>query len=187
MTELTKDELTGIMTLVAKNRDSGSLQQDSGLSYLDSINLKGKIEDLIKDIKLKEQEEKLAQRFDISFESGGIDYLVVKDNQSGITHKMDVELLYSGDIAEYNIVDRENEISNIEGYISECKDDNIYLMREDLQTLNNAADEEFVLAYYGTNGFITKADGAKSFNEACEELVDSFVEFNSKPDDLDMG
>jgi len=183
--KLTKQELTGISVLVSKNRDSASLQKDTGLSYLDSINLKESIEHLIWELEDENLEEKLVRKFDISFDCDS-ELLVIKNNETGEEHRIDSDLLHSGDIAAFNIVNRKEEVSNLTRLTSENKNSGDLLMQEDLETLLES-DEEFVFANYGTNGYITKADGAEAFNSVCEEVIESFVEFHEAQPNSDMG
>jgi hypothetical protein len=121
-------------------------------------------------------------KFNISFDYEGKQALVVKDNKKDITYKIPVSLLDDGKIAEYNIVDRENELYELERLIGEShmmgssiSDYDRSLMKEDLETLKST-DEEYVLGYYGTNGFLTKKSNLEEFNEACQELIDSYTE-----------
>lgn len=58
MTTLTKNELLGLTALVVENRDSAKLQKISDIGYIDSINLKAKLLDMISDIEKSEWAEK---------------------------------------------------------------------------------------------------------------------------------
>lgn len=79
---------------------------------------------------------------------------------------------------DVSIEDREQRISDIEGWIGEIQNDpsnqrrqsDLPLMREDLDTLK-ASSSEFVLGWYGTSGFIIPEEDRGLFIEKCKELV----------------
>lgn len=125
------------------------------------------------------QEKSQIDKYNISFDYKGEQFLVVEDLEDGIEYKIPVDLLHNGEIAEYDIVDRKGRIDELEGWIGETnsQSDKI-LMREDLATLL-ATDEEYVIGNYGTNGFITKENELEEFNKACEALISSYLEYEA--------
>jgi len=180
MENLTTNELNVVLALVIENQDSAKLQKITGMDYMQSIDLKNKINDMISISQQEEKDKDLKDKYNVSFEYGDIGQLVVQDVEADKTYKMNIDLLHNGDIAEYNIVDRDNEISCLESMISECKSDSDReLMREDLQTLQSST-EEYVIANYSTNGFLTKEDDVQAFNKACQELIESYQEFTEQ-------
>ena len=79
MTTLTKNELLGLTALVTENRDSAKLQKISDIGYIDSINLKAKLLEMISDIEKSEWAEKQKDIYDISFDSDA-EEMVINDN-----------------------------------------------------------------------------------------------------------
>lgn len=145
------------------------------------------MKDTLKRIEYYEYASKEESKFEVSFDYEGEQYLVVKNTEANKEFKIPVDLLHNGEIAEYNIINRAEEIGELERMIGEahggafneaCNESEIQMMRDDLDTLMDSS-EEYVLANYGTNGFITKASDIKEFNEACQELVDSYLKYMS--------
>lgn len=173
----TKEELIAITILVVENKNSAKLQKSSNLSYMESINLGNKIDKMLEEIKQAEWQESLKGNYDIEF-----DYctqeIVIQDNLNSIEYRIDSNLVDDGLIAPYYVVDRDNEISELERMITEARtESDRELMREDLETLQNS-DDEYVFGNYGTNGFITKED-IEEFNRICQELIESFTSYKN--------
>jgi len=170
----TQEELRGILNLVMQNRDKVRLQKVSGIGYIQSINLKNKLTELIDQLPTKTV--LVPDIFDISFNYKGEQALVIEDTQNDITYNIPIDLLHEGKIANYNIVDRLNERDEIERLLGESKkESDKNLMREDVEYLNSSA-EEFVLANYDMNGFIAKDVEPERFNKVCQELIESYQE-----------
>lgn len=174
MTTLTKNELLGLSALVTENRDSAKLQKISSIDYIDSINLRAKLLEMIEEIERKEWQEKQKDLYDISFDYDTQE-MVIYDNQNDVEYRIPSHLVDSGKIAQYYIVDAENEADELESYmIPEAKSEyDKALMREDLETLKNCQDE-FAFGYYGTNGFVTKESNIEEFNKICLELIEDY-------------
>ena len=132
-------------------------------------------------------------RYNVSFNYEGEQFLVVDDLEDGIEYKIQSNLVQDEEFAPFNIVERKNEIWELERMIGEAHgclgiaarpEWEIDLMREDLQTLMST-DEEYVIANYGTNGFITKQSDLGTFNAACGELIESYKEWEKEQVDAD--
>jgi hypothetical protein len=139
----------------------------------------------IKEIEYYTYTDNKEDKYDISFDYFSEQSLVVVDNEEDKEYRIPVGLLHDGLVAEYNIVDRENEIYELERLVGEShmmgssiSDYDRVLMREDLETLKST-DEEYVLSYYGTNGFLTKKENLDEFNEACQALIDSYIKYTA--------
>lgn len=182
MTTLTKNEAQGLIALVAANRDSEKLQKSSSLGYFDSINLIAKIEEILKEIEKKEWLEKQKDLYDISFDYDTQE-MVIQDNINDIEYRINNNLVDDGEIAQFYIVDAENEADELERImIPEARSESEReLMREDLETLRNT-DDEYVFGNYGTNGFITKEDDIEEFNRVCLEIIETYKEYTAKKD-----
>ena len=174
MTTFAKNEILGLIALVEKNRDSARLQKISNISYLDSINLKVKLSEMIEDLEEQEWLKNERRLYYISFDYDTQEMVII-DNQNDVEYKIPSHLVDEGKIAQYYIVDAENEADELEDYmIPEAKSSyDKELMREDLQTLRNCQDE-FAFGYYGTNGFVTKESNIEEFNKICLELIESY-------------
>lgn len=167
----TKEELKAIQILVM-NTDDTQIYANSGLSYTEVTALKKKLAKMV-------EPKDTGNEFNISYDYNGAQFLVVEDVKNNKTHNIPVGLLYDGKIAKYLIVDREQEIDILEQMIAECaSQSDKKSMRKDLDTLKNST-EKFVLGKYGTNGFITKDGGIDEFNEACKELIQSYINAQS--------
>ena len=85
------------------------------------------------------------------------------------------------ELCDVRIVDRENEIDELERMIGETHsylgsnpnaEENRRLMQEDLETLR-ASDEDYVLGFYSTNGFMTPEQNREAFVAKVEELLEA--------------
>jgi hypothetical protein len=72
------------------------------------------------------------------------------------------------DLHEYYIVDREDYIESIIGWIPNATDSDKFLMKSDLKMLMNWEDE-YILTSNSTNSYLHPGD--KQFDEACEEIL----------------
>jgi hypothetical protein len=176
MTTLTKNELLGLTALVVENRDSAKLQKISDIGYIDSINLKAKLLDMISDIEKSEWAEKQKDLYDISFDSDA-EEMVINDNLNSVEYRIHRDLVDSNKVAQYYIEDADDYADELERTIipqarTEWEKE---LMREDLETLRNCEDE-YAFGNYGTNGFITKQSDIEEFNKICLEIIESYQE-----------
>ena len=175
MTTLTKNELLGLTALVTENRDSAKLQKISDIGYIDSINLKVKLLEMISDIEKSEWAEKQKDIYDISYDYDS-EEMVIKDNQNDVEYRIHRNLVDNVLVAQYHIVNAESEADELETLIPEAKCESTKeLMREDLETLRECEDE-FAIGYYGTNGFVTKESDIEEFNKICLEIIESYQE-----------
>ncbi|MEV9476445.1 hypothetical protein [Aliarcobacter butzleri] len=176
MTTLTKQELLGITALVTENRDSAKLQKISDIGYVDSINLRAKLLEMISDIEKSEWAEKQKDLYDISFDSDA-EEMVINDNLNSVEYRIHRDLVDSNKVAQYYIEDADDYADELERIIipqarTEWEKE---LMREDLETLRNCEDE-YAFGNYGTNGFITKQSDIEKFNKICLEIIESYQE-----------
>lgn len=176
MTTLTKNELLGLTALVVENRDSAKLQKISGIGYIDSINLKAKLLEMISDIEKSEWAEKQKGIYDISYDYNTQE-MVITDNQNNVNYRIHRDLVDNDLVEQYDIVNAESEADEIERImIPEARSESDReLMREDLETLRECEDE-FAIGYYGTNGFVTKESDIEEFNKICLEIIESYQE-----------
>lgn len=176
MTTLTKNELLGLTALVVENRDSAKLQKISDIGYIDSINLKAKLLDMISDIEKSEWAEKQKDVYDISYDYNSQE-MVIKDNRNDVEYRIHRDLVDNDLVAQYHIVNAESEADEIERImIPEARSESDReLMREDLETLRECEDE-YAFGNYGTNGFVTKESDIEEFNKICLEIIESYQE-----------
>lgn len=177
MDNFTDSELESIRKLILENRDSAKLQKASGLGYMDSIKLKGKIDEMIDELNKKAFEKKSKHFYNIEYDSEEQE-MIIEDVRNKTTYKIPTSLVDDGKVAAFTIVDVQDEITQLEDILipeaRNLSDKN--LMKEDLATLNDC-DDEYVFAYYGTNGFITK-NNIEEFNKVCSDMVESFIEYS---------
>lgn len=179
MTTFTKTELIAISILVVENKNSAKLQKSSSLSYMESINLGNKIDNMIDNMKQAEWLESQTRNYDIEFDYE-TNEMVIQDNINCIEYRIDSNLVGEGKIAPYYIVNAENEADELERImIPEARSESTReLMREDLETLRNT-DEEYAFGNYRTNGFITKEEDIEEFNKVCQEIIDSYTSYKN--------
>ncbi len=186
MTTLTKNELLGITALVTENRDSAKLQKISDIGYIDSINLREKLLEMISDIEKSEWAEKQKGIYDISYDYNTQE-MVITDNQNNVNYRIHRDLVDNDLVEQYNIVNAESEADELERImIPEARSESDReLMREDLETLRECEDE-FAIGYYDTNGFVTKESNIEEFNKICLEIIESYQElcYSAKVTDI---
>ena len=102
MTTLTKNELLGLTALVTENRDSAKLQKISDIGYIDSINLKAKLLEMISDIEKSEWAEKQKDIYDISYDYNSQE-MVIKDNRNDVEYRIHRDLVDNKKVAQYII------------------------------------------------------------------------------------
>jgi len=73
------------------------------------------------------------------------------------------------ELFEYNIVDREDHIDALFGWISEARDSSKTLMKEDLKMLMNIEDD-YILSSISTNKYLYV--GCSEFNDTCKKLLE---------------
>lgn len=177
MTTFTKNELIAISILVVENKNSAKLQKSSNLSYMESINLGNKIDTMIEEMRQAEYLKSQKRNYDIEFDYDTQE-MIIQDNINDIEYRINSNLVDDEKIAQYYIVNVENEADELERIlIPEARSESDReLMREDLETLQNS-DDEYVFGNYGTNGFITKEDDIEAFNKVCLEIIESYREY----------
>jgi hypothetical protein len=74
----------------------------------------------------------------------------------------------SEELHEFYIVDREDYIESIIGWIPNATDSDKFLMKSDLKMLMSWEDE-YILNSNSTNSYLHPGD--KQFDEACEEIL----------------
>ena len=104
--------------------------------------------------------------------------IVIEEPEKDATYNIPFSLVDEGKIAQYNVVNVENEIDPLQDYIiPEAKDHaSKILMNEDLYILKSTSDE-YAFGYYGTNGFTTQESDISEFNNICNELISSFIKY----------
>lgn len=124
--------------------------------------------------------ESIENRYNISFEYGGEQSLVIEDIVENKVYNIPSALVDEEKVAPYNIMDRMNRINELEQWIGECarngRDSDKELMKDDLEYLEQSS-EEYVFENYGTNGFIAKDVEPKAFNDVCKEMIESYEEY----------
>lgn len=65
---------------------------------------------------------------------------------------------------------REDLIDNLINWISEAKESDKFLMKEDLKYLIDLEDE-YVFSSISTNEYIAKSDNEEEFNNICKEIL----------------
>lgn len=78
------------------------------------------------------------------------------------------EVIRDKQLFEYEIIDREDYIEQLIGWIAECKTPDKELMKTDLKMLMNSR-EDYLFSSISTNDFISSSD--ERFESTCEELI----------------
>lgn len=72
------------------------------------------------------------------------------------------------DLHEFHIIDREDYIETIMGWIPNASASDKFLMKQDVKMLMSW-DDEYVLSSNSTNTYLHPGD--EGYNEACEEIL----------------
>lgn len=86
-------------------------------------------------------------------------------NQTKIPSK-----IFDDELVDYRIEDTNGIIENLCMWISECKNSDKQLMKDDLKLLCKI-DDEFVLSSISTNDYLYSK--SPEFNEKCEEILEA--------------
>lgn len=124
------------------------------------------------------KESKIQVKANYTINEDGESIVIVNKNDNKETtidkNLFNNEILNVEQNLNYTLELRESRIDDLEMWIIEAEDESQkYLMREDLSYLLNSK-EEYVLGFYGTNGFIASDVEPEDFNEACNEIVESY-------------
>lgn len=79
------------------------------------------------------------------------------------------EKIFNEELFEYRIVDREDFIEELIGWIGEAKSSDKNLMKSDLEMLINKEDD-YMFSSISTNEYVFPGDS--TFNELCVELLE---------------
>ena len=157
---LTKEELTQLAILVGKAEDSERLQNSASISYMEAIDLRGKLLDII-----AEQEDTI---IDNKNKIVGFNALIVDGDEVKIPNDFDFEDAEIG----YKIEDREDLIDTLYNWIAEAQGNDKELMKNDLDYLKDL-DDEYIFSSYFTNEYIAASDEREAFNEILRDIKEA--------------
>ena len=157
---LTKEELTQLAILVGKAEDSERLQNSASISYMEAIDLRGKLLDMI-----AEQKETI---IDNKNKIVGFNTLIIDGVEVVIPSNFDFEEAKIG----YRIGNRENFIGTLYDWIAEAQGNDKQLMKDDLDYLKGL-DDEYIFSSYSTNEYIAVSDDRESFNEILKDIKEA--------------
>ena len=83
--------------------------------------------------------------------------------------------IFDDELVDYRIEDTETLIDNLCMWISECRNSDKQLMKDDLKMLCKI-DDEFVLSSISTNDYLF--GNSKTFNDKCKEILEEVKKFN---------
>ena len=81
------------------------------------------------------------------------------------------EKIFNEELFDYQIKNRKDLIDDLIDWISEAKESDKYLMKEDLKYLINLTDE-YIFSNIKTNEYIAKSDNEDEFNRLCFDLLE---------------
>ena len=93
---------------------------------------------------------------------------IVNGNTYVGKEKINDKIFYE-ELFDYKVIDREEFIDTLIGWISECETSDKELMKSDLKMLMSL-DDEFIFSSISTNYYIGVND--KDFEETCKELIE---------------
>ena len=157
---LTKEELTQLAILVGKAEDSERLQNSASISYMEAIDLRGKLLDMI-----AEQKETI---IDNKNKIVGFNTLIIDGVKVVIPSNFNFEEAEIG----YRIENRENFIDTLYDWIAEAQGNDKQLMKDDLDYLKSL-DDEYIFSSYSTNEYIAVSDDKKAFNEILKDIKEA--------------
>jgi len=79
------------------------------------------------------------------------------------------EKIFDEELFDYRIVSRKDLLEDLMRWISECRNSDKELMKQDLQMLMQLEDE-YIFSSISTNDYISSEDS--NFNETCKELLE---------------
>ena len=91
-----------------------------------------------------------------------------KENNFYINGVKIKDKVFDQEKTDYRIEERENLIDNLINWISECKNFDKEIMKQDLKILINIEDK-FILSSISTNDYLF--GNSKEFNEQCVEIL----------------
>ena len=86
----------------------------------------------------------------------------------------DIEIadeIFDRELFDYQIRNREDLIDDLIDWITEARESDKYLMKEDLKYLMSLTDE-YVFSNILTNEYIAKSDNEEEFNKICFDLLE---------------
>ena len=164
-TSLTQEELTQLRKLVSEAQDSEKLQESADISYMESIDLINKLNDMIDETQniVEDNENKILSN----------NVLLVDGEKVGVPDDFDFEKAEIG----YRIESREEIIENLYSWIAEANGrPDQQSMKDDLQYLLSIEDE-YVFSSYSTNEYIAVSDDRNNFNTILKEIKEAIVKF----------
>jgi hypothetical protein len=161
------------------------------LNYVQSMTGVGELAHAMEDAR-GEWKEAEARRYNISVkcededEDEDEECFLVEDAEDELLFEIPANLVYNKEIAPHLVVNREKEVLNLKELEEllvqngcDESDETLISIRKHLQVLC-ATNEKFIIATYGAgggvNGYFTKQSDIKKFNEACRELISTFLE-----------
>ena len=81
------------------------------------------------------------------------------------------EKIFNKELFNYSVTDVETQIDNLINWISEAKDSDKNLMKEDLKYLMSFSNYCVLFSSISTNEYILIGDNKKRYDELCEELL----------------
>lgn len=107
---------------------------------------------------------------DINYEDLKPDDMPLIERLNYVIHINGTKIDGSNDKAGYDIVEREEKISDIMGWLPESRGNDTELMRADLKLLVGY-DDEWILSDLSTNSYIMPSVDKEAFIRECEVLV----------------
>ena len=105
--------------------------------------------------------DEIKEEFEISIKEDGcyINDIKIKDT------------IFQKEKSKYDITEREDQVEHLIDWISEAKDSDKLLMKEDLKYLMSKEDK-FIFSSISTNEYILKSDDSILFNQICKEILE---------------
>jgi len=113
--------------------------------------------------------------YDIYRDVNNWEYYIVVDENFSTKVLVDNDEEFPDAKYQYQIVNREQYIDDLIGWISECGRDsrgesNKKLMKQDLEYLMKLEDE-FIFSSLETNDFVAKSDDLETFDNICKDFI----------------
>jgi hypothetical protein len=80
------------------------------------------------------------------------------------------EKIFTDELCDYILRERDDQIDNLIDWIGEAKDNDKQLMKDDLKYLIDLNDT-YIFSSISTNEYIAESDNKERFNEICEEIL----------------
>jgi hypothetical protein len=80
------------------------------------------------------------------------------------------EKIFTDELCDYILRERDDQIDNLIDWIGEAKDNDKEAMKDDLKYLIDLNDT-YIFSSISTNEYIAESDNKERFNEICEEIL----------------